>query len=129
MTLPQNASESVLIVEDEPTLARALERAITAAGYRVEVALTCEQARRIRGAFYVGIFDLDLPDGSGLDLAKQLRLAGRVGRLIFYTACTDAPQLAQAAEHGRVQKKQQHNVSQLVQTLEAEVRARRSHYR
>ena len=80
----------VMLVEDEPTLARALVRLLRHGGFDVALATTCAEARRLPGSFSVGIFDIDLPDGDGIDLARQLRLDGIVRRIVFFSG-TVAP--------------------------------------
>lgn len=80
----------VMLVEDEPTLARALVRLLRRSGFVVEFAGCCLAARELPGTFSVGVFDIDLPDGDGIDLAQQLRREGTVRRVVFFSG-TSAP--------------------------------------
>ncbi|HEX3598394.1 MAG TPA: response regulator [Polyangiaceae bacterium] len=75
----------LLLVEDEPTLARALVRLLRRSGFDVSLAATCAEARGQDGTFSIGVFDIDLPDGDGVDLAEQLRRSGMVRRLVFFS--------------------------------------------
>lgn len=75
----------VMLVEDEPTLARALVRLLRRSGYDAELAMSCAEARRLPGTFSVGIFDIDLPDGDGIDLAQQLLCDAIVRRVVFFS--------------------------------------------
>ena len=65
----------VLVVEDEPRLARALQRGLTAEGYAVDLAadgLTGLEAARHEGYDAV-VLDIMLPGLSGYRLVRQLR--------------------------------------------------------
>ncbi len=68
-------TQSVLVVEDDPTLARAMARNLAARGYAVRNATTVAEALAAldeeRPA--VILLDIDLPDGSGWDVARRLR--------------------------------------------------------
>ncbi|NHA66465.1 response regulator transcription factor [Phycicoccus flavus] len=69
----------VLVVEDEDGLAGALRTGLVREGYAVDVAGTCAGAReRLALTEYdIVLLDLNLPDGSGYDLAREVR-AGQV---------------------------------------------------
>lgn len=71
------AAVDVLVVEDDPTLAWAIERNLTARGYAVRSAATVEAALRALGDGVprLALLDIDLPDGSGWDIARHLRQA------------------------------------------------------
>src|SRR5262249_46745696 len=60
------------------------------------------------GPFPVGVFDIELPDGDGIELARLLLSRGVVGRAVFYTACTELQRLARAREIGSVFVKSAH---------------------
>jgi two-component system KDP operon response regulator KdpE len=65
----------ILVVDDEPQILRALQTNLRGAGYEVETAATAEEAlssAAMRPPDAV-ILDLVLPDGSGVDVARQLR--------------------------------------------------------
>jgi DNA-binding response OmpR family regulator len=69
---------SVLIVEDDATLAHALARNLTARGYSVRSAGTVADAL---GALQertpsLVLLDIDLPDGSGWEVLRALRAGG-----------------------------------------------------
>jgi two-component system, OmpR family, KDP operon response regulator KdpE len=70
-----NGAARVLVVDDEPQILRALRTSLRGAGYEVETAETAEAAlataaMRPPDAF---ILDLVLPDGSGIDVCRELR--------------------------------------------------------
>ncbi len=67
--------ESVLIVDDNETLLESTTRILRAAGAEVFPALTIAAGMQIaqHEAIGLALLDLNLPDGSGLDLLAQLR--------------------------------------------------------
>ena len=68
-------SARILVVDDEPQILRALETNLRGAGYEVATAATAEHAltmAAIRPPDAV-ILDLVLPDGSGIDVCRELR--------------------------------------------------------
>jgi len=65
----------ILIVDDEPQILRALEPSLRGAGYEVATATTAAEAHtqaasRLPEAI---VLDLVLPDGSGIDVCRELR--------------------------------------------------------
>jgi DNA-binding response OmpR family regulator len=90
----------LLLVEDEATLARAVGRLLRRAGYEVYLAGTCDEARRAAGRFSLGVFDLDLPDGDGLELAAELSDLGAVRRAVFFSGTPDPVRRDDAAKVG-----------------------------
>jgi two-component system KDP operon response regulator KdpE len=65
----------ILVVDDEPQILRALETTLRVEGYDVESAATAEQAlaRAAMRPPDAVILDLILPDGSGIDVCRELR--------------------------------------------------------
>ena len=70
--------EQILIVEDDPALGRGLVLALEGAERFCTLASDCAGARRALAAssFDLAIFDINLPDGSGLMLLEETRAAG-----------------------------------------------------
>jgi PAS domain S-box-containing protein len=64
----------ILVVEDEPAAARVLEIMLQRAGYHVATAASLRDARTTLATLRptAVLLDLELPDGSGLDLAEEL---------------------------------------------------------
>ena len=75
----------LLIVEDEPQMRRFLRTALTAQGFRVVEAETAKEG--LVGATTqspeVILLDLGLPDGDGIDLARQVREWSRVPIIVI----------------------------------------------
>ncbi len=78
--------ERLLVVEDDRAVARAIARFLRRRGYSVSVAHSRAAALSRRGEFTCGVFDVDLPDGSGIELAKELLESSRVDRAVFFSA-------------------------------------------
>ena len=64
----------VLVVEDSEIVAAAVSRVLERAGFEVTVAQSCAEAHQCAwlGPFLVSLVDLELPDGSGVDLAQWM---------------------------------------------------------
>lgn len=78
----------LLLVEDDAQLAARLGERLRAAGYALDLAMTCEDARDWPDLDSLGavILDLNLPDGSGLDLLRTWRAQRRTCPVIILTA-------------------------------------------
>jgi DNA-binding response OmpR family regulator len=70
---------SVLLVEDDPSLADILGKNLETRGYRVDRAATLAQALASLDATAPGVMllDVNLPDGSGWDVLRALEATGR----------------------------------------------------
>ena len=101
MTTSQGvAGASILVVEDEPDVASATARALRSLGYRVVIAPTMEEARRQSSRYACGVFDFGVPDGGGLDLARELLSRGTVGKAVFFSATSNEDLKARASAVG-----------------------------
>jgi two-component system, OmpR family, response regulator len=78
----------VLIVDDDATLAGALRRGLTAAGFSVEVAATGPEGlwRLREGGYDVVLLDLMLPGRNGYQVCADLRRAGDTTPVLMLTA-------------------------------------------
>lgn len=65
----------ILIVEDDPTLGQGLRLAFQNPHQQSTLACSCAEARQLlhTGAFDLALFDINLPDGSGLGLLCETR--------------------------------------------------------
>jgi two-component system phosphate regulon response regulator PhoB len=68
-------SNKVLIIEDEPDIRKTLEYNLSREGYTVEGCGSIEEANTFleNPSYSIILLDLMLPDGSGLDLCKQIK--------------------------------------------------------
>jgi DNA-binding response OmpR family regulator len=80
----------ILIVEDEPTIAMALEDDLRREGYQTEVVSDGETATRraMSGAFDLILLDVMLPKKDGFDVCRDVRRAGVQTPIILLTAKT-----------------------------------------
>jgi two-component system, OmpR family, catabolic regulation response regulator CreB len=80
---------TILLLEDDPAIARTVSYALTREGWTVEhVLLVRDAAARLKvaGAYQAAILDVGLPDGSGLDLCRQLRALHAALPIVLLTA-------------------------------------------
>lgn len=72
---PSSKSHGVLLVEDDPALVRTVLRNLAVRGYEARAAGSVAGARRLIGEMVPGVIllDIDLPDGSGWDVLRELR--------------------------------------------------------
>jgi two-component system alkaline phosphatase synthesis response regulator PhoP len=78
----------VLLVEDEPGLVLFLSDRLKREGYDVTAATTAEDGGSLARSrhFDIIVLDLMLPDGSGLDVCRDLRRAGIATPIVVLTA-------------------------------------------
>jgi DNA-binding response OmpR family regulator len=81
----------VLVVEDSTPTRELLSRSLQSAGLDVTFASRVATGRRLveENSFDVIVLDIMLPDGSGLDLCRELRAHGVVTPILFLTARGD----------------------------------------
>ncbi|HYJ09383.1 MAG TPA: response regulator, partial [Polyangiaceae bacterium] len=115
MTTPEQPR--ALIVEDDPVVARSVARRLLREGYVVSLAGTCRAARAAGADFHLALLDLDLPDGSGADLADELLRHGATRQVVFYTGSLDREQRERARSFGALIDKSQ-SVEEVIALLE-----------
>jgi two-component system catabolic regulation response regulator CreB len=75
----------ILVVEDEPAIADAVEYALSTEGLTVERVATLQAARTHLAAADLIVLDVGLPDGSGFDWCREVRATSQVP-VIFLTS-------------------------------------------
>lgn len=90
----------ILLVEDDPELARTVERVLARYGHVTSTVASVGAAEALLGTFDCGILDIDLPDGNGVGLAERLLDRGQLGAVVFFSASSDADTIADACELG-----------------------------
>ena len=100
--MSKQTQHRILVIEDDPLVARALARSLKAASFSVDVVNSCAAARELDAQYDIGIFDIELGDGFGTNLAHELVLGATVRSVVFYTGATYQPLLKRAAQLGPV---------------------------
>jgi FixJ family two-component response regulator len=92
----------VAVVDDDPGLLKALGRLLTELGYRVELFASGEALMNARASFEATclVIDINLGDGSGLDLARRLDNFGVAVPIIFMTGGQDDAIRAECLDFG-----------------------------
>ena len=67
---------NILLVGDDRRVAHSVAHDLRSAGHLVTIAHSCSDARLIASYFDLGVFDLLLVDGSGLEFAGEMLAAG-----------------------------------------------------
>lgn len=80
-----SSTVSVLIVEDDPLVQRTIARLVRYAGARIHTMRRAAEYEGLAGRFDLGVFDIDLPDGNGIALARRALAEGRIGQVIFFS--------------------------------------------
>lgn len=85
---PESAQQRILVVEDDPKLAKALSLELTNHGYEVQVANSGEEGFFLLYSFRPNLLllDLTLPGRSGLEILKQVRQQGHDVRVLVLTS-------------------------------------------
>ena len=102
--MQHDAPPRLLVVDDDPVLAEALERGFARRGFAVVVASTFAQAveaieAEARG-FDFAVLDLRLPGGHGLQLVPMLRNAHPRARIVMLTGYGSVPTAIDAIKRG-----------------------------
>lgn len=113
--------QGVLLVEDDGLVARAIARWLRGRQYEVTIVRTGNHALLADGPFAAMIFDIELPDGSGVDFAEQARRSGRAEPIVFFSACRDESMLRRAHAIGTLVDKSG-DIDELGRALERLVR-------
>ncbi len=83
--------DTVLLLEDNETLAKHLKAGLELANFKVTLATTLSEARKclFKEKFSILLFDVNLPDGNGFELCQEVIEAQLDAPVIFLTAKTD----------------------------------------
>lgn len=91
----------ILLVEDDLSLINGLSFAIKKQGYELDIARTSCEADKIWAdiQYDLVILDVSLPDGSGFDICKKIRLTSKVP-IIFLTAADEETDIIMGLDIG-----------------------------
>ncbi len=93
---------TVLVVDDDAMLAHIIGQLLLRQGLSVTVVNSCAEARAKTTPHKVGVFDIQLGDGDGVALARQLVVTGQITHCVFFTGGAQRELLDQASELGEV---------------------------
>ena len=95
-------NEKIFILEDDVFLREGLSEMLQREGYATECAGTCREAEEAisKSRYNLIIFDVMLPDGSGLDLCSKIRKTDNNTPILFLTACDDEIQIVRGLDAG-----------------------------
>jgi DNA-binding response OmpR family regulator len=95
-------ADRILIVEDDETIARHVERALLAQGHRVVVAGSGREALAEARANPPDLIliDLGLPDVDGVEVCRELRAGGSTAAIVVLTARTEEIDVIVALDAG-----------------------------
>lgn len=98
----KHTAQTILIIDDEPTLRKLLSRLIGLEGYNVLAAGSLDEARKImnREMTPVILCDVRLPDGNGVDFTKEAIAKYPDAQIILMTAYGDIQDGVQAMKNG-----------------------------
>jgi DNA-binding response OmpR family regulator len=94
-----------LVVEDDVLVSRAISRVLSRLGCEVIAAPSCLAVRALACRFDLGVFELELIDGSGIELAETMLGAGQMNFAVFFTAELGTRLLGLARRVGPLVKK------------------------
>jgi DNA-binding response OmpR family regulator len=110
----------VLVVEDHPPLATVVAIGLRRLGHEVVRVGSVERALSAEGLFDGAVVDIELPDGTGVELARELLDGDRVQTVIFYTATRDPALKVEALKLGPIVDKMG-NLEDLLEITTAEL--------
>lgn len=93
---------SILLVEDDPILGKSLKQMLSLEGFETNWAQRFQDAKALiqERKFDCCLFDIGLPDGSGLELCKVIRESDTQVPILFLTAQIDEDTLLKAFDLG-----------------------------
>jgi len=95
-------SKKILLLEDDTLLAQTLKELLELEGYIITLATSGNSAidESYEKSFDLYIFDINVPDISGIELLKSLRDADDTTQTIFISALVDLNSISKAFEVG-----------------------------
>ena len=94
--------QKILLLEDDIELAETIEELLSESGYEVDMVHSGSDAldASYENSYELYVFDINLPDMSGLELLESLREADDATPAIFISALVDMNSIAKAFEIG-----------------------------
>lgn len=95
-------SNTLLIVEDDPVLGHSLSITLELEGYEIKLVTSIDEAKNYlsENSPMLAIFDLNLPDGHGLDLCRYCQQENYGFPIVILTAVDDEEVVVRCLEAG-----------------------------
>lgn len=95
-------SAHILLVEDDTFLREGLVELLTNESYKITAAENANKAKTYLNMtdFDLVVLDVRLPDGSGLDICREIRADGKTMPVLFLTACDDENEIVAGLDSG-----------------------------
>ena len=95
-------SANILLVEDDTFLRDGLIELLTNESYKITATENANKAKTYLNMtdFDLVILDVRLPDGSGLDICREIRADGKTMPVLFLTACDDENEIVTGLDSG-----------------------------
>src|SRR5579872_6971098 len=93
-------AQRILVLDDEPNIGSSLRMILEHEGYEVTVARTIAEARTAAGRVNAMLLDVRLPDGSGIDLLRQIQERDRSAPAIMISGHATIRDAVDATRHG-----------------------------
>lgn len=95
-------SANILLIEDDTFLREGLIELLTNESYKITAAENANKAKTYLNMtdFDLVILDVRLPDGSGLDICREIRADGKTMPVLFLTACDDENEIVTGLDSG-----------------------------
>jgi len=119
---------NILIIDDELEIQKSLQLLLEDDGYSIKGAMSLRDAKKkISNEFFnVAIVDLKLPDGTGLDLVREIRSASKDTRIIIFTGFASVENVIQAMNEGACNYLQKPlNADEFVTVIESAIETQR----
>ncbi len=116
---------SVLIVDDEPVIGQVLAMHLRSRGFETTEVQSAAGALAVARKFTLGVFDIDLGDGNGVDVAEALLQRRLVLDAVFYSGTLDDEVRSRASKLGTFVSKTI-GIQAVVRTVEARAGRRAS---
>lgn len=102
VSVPMSPAITVLLVEDDPMIARTLSMGLRYEGFELSHADSIAVAMQVLGqqAFELILLDVGLPDGDGISLCRELRALHPATPILMLSARTDENAVVASMEGG-----------------------------
>ena len=84
----EDVGSRVFLLDDETLVLRSVKRLLESRGHEVRAFPSCSHALADQEHYDIAVLDIDLPDGSGVDVGRMLLDSGRAQAVVFFSGNT-----------------------------------------